>query len=108
MIKREPITDPAEVVRCFECVHLQHIPMADGTRKQKCSGAMMWVVPTMETFCSWGVRIDDCSRSVSMRVSTAEAVDSIRNLADVASRFAALTGREPIDSGAEVDDEQRA
>ena len=56
MRRPEPVTDPSKAVRCFECVHLQHIPMADGTKKPKCSGAMMWVVPTAETFCSWGRR----------------------------------------------------
>ena len=52
--KHEPITDPSKAIRCKDCVHLKKTPMHDGSIKTHCSGAMMFVEVTPDTFCSWG------------------------------------------------------
>lgn len=61
MIRREPITDPAEVVRCSECKHCRPVPFEDGTDFHElhiCTGVMVSARLRPDTFCSWGVRRD--------------------------------------------------
>ena len=57
--KPDPITDPSAAIRCKDCVHLKKTPMHDGSIKTHCSGAMMFVEVTPDTFCSWGRRKED-------------------------------------------------
>ena len=56
MSEYDPATDPKEAVRCGECAHMRPMRMADGTTRNVCTGAMAYVQPQRNTFCSWGRR----------------------------------------------------